>query len=63
MSLQGKINQKVLPRQMAGWSDGTIEEQRARQEKSATRMRVPKDVACQSAMVDGVPAQWIEPPA
>lgn len=62
MSLQARIVKKLLPGQMAGWSDGSIEEQRARQEKGATRMRVPKDVVCQSVMADGVPAQWIDVP-
>jgi len=47
---------------MSGWADGSIEEQRARQNRTARYSRLPGDVHCQPVDVDGVPAEWIDAP-
>lgn len=62
MSFQARIIKKLLPLQFSGWSDGTVEEQRARQEKAARFNRVPRKVRCQPVQVSGVPAEWIAAP-
>ena len=46
---------------MSGWSQGSIEEQRTRQEKRARYARLPADIHCQPVSADGVPAEWIVP--
>ena len=62
MSLQAKIVKKLLRFQFSGWSQGSIEEQRARHEKSTRLNRLPADVYCQRVSADGVAAEWIEAP-
>jgi len=62
MSLQAKVTKRLLPRLMSGWSDGPIEEQRARQEKRVGYIRLPKGVQCQPVSANGVPAEWIAAP-
>lgn len=47
---------------MAGWSEGPIEAQRARQEKRLKRIPLPADVHCQPTNADGVPVEWIAAP-
>ena len=60
MSLQARIVKRLLSRLFGGWSEGTIEEQRAKQEKRTRYARLPTGVRCQPANADGVPAEWIE---
>ncbi len=60
VSLQAKIIKKLLPLQFSGWSNGSVEEQRARQEKTAKYARLPADIRCQPISAGGVPAEWIE---
>ena len=62
VSLQAKIVKRLLPFQFSGWSDGTVEAQRARQEKSTRFARLPANVRCQPIHADDVPAEWIETP-
>lgn len=62
MSWQAKIVKKLLPLQFSNWSAGTIEEQRARQERTARFARAPADIRYQPVDADGVPAEWIESP-
>ena len=62
MSWQAKIVKKLLPLQFSNWSAGTIEEQRARQERTARFARDPADIRYQPVDADGVPAEWIESP-
>ncbi len=62
MSLQAKIVKKLLPLQFSGWSKGSIEEQRARQEKNTRFIKLPADIQCQPISVDGISAEWIEAP-
>ncbi len=60
MSLRSQVIKKLLRRQFAGWSDGPIAEQRARQEKSSRFNRLPADVRCSQVTANGVSAEWIE---
>jgi acetyl esterase/lipase len=60
MSLLAKIIKKLIPLQISGWSEGTIEEQRARHEKTARYSKLPADTRCLPVSADGVPAEWIE---
>jgi len=62
VSLQAKIAKGLLRLQFSGWSEGTIEEQRAKQEKPARFARLPADVRCQPVSANGVAAEWIETP-
>ena len=62
MSLKNKIIKKIIRLQMSGWADGSVAEQRARQEKTVKTTNLPKDVQCQPLSVDGVPAEWVKPP-
>ena len=47
---------------LASWSDGSVDEQRSRQEKMAGFMRLPANVRCQPVDANGVPAEWIAAP-
>lgn len=62
MSLQAKIVKRLLRHQFSGWSEGSIQEQRARQEKTARYARLMADVRCQHVSANGVAAEWIEAP-
>lgn len=62
MSIRTTIIKKLAALQMAGWSEGPIEVQRARQEKRISRLRLPADVQCQPTDADGVPIEWIAAP-
>ncbi len=63
MSIRGRIIKKLVSIQMSGWSDGSVEAQRARQEKLSRYARPAAGVDCQPVTVDGVPAEWFTPPA
>ena len=52
----------VIAFQMSGWSEGTMEEQRARQEKMSKYSRIPAEIRCQPVDVGGVSAEWINTP-
>jgi acetyl esterase/lipase len=58
--LQAKIARVLLRLQFSGWSKGTIEEQRVKQEKPARFTRLPADIRCQPVSANGVAAEWIE---
>lgn len=62
LSLQAKIVKKLLPMQFVGWSAGTVEAQRARQEKARRFARLPAPIRCLPIDVNGVPAEWIAAP-
>lgn len=47
---------------MSGWSSGSIEAQRARQEKLTRRLRLPQGIHCRPVSADGVPAEWVSGP-
>ncbi len=57
-----KFIRYFLQTQLSGWSEGTITEQRARQEKSARFFRYPKQVQSQVIYLAGVSSEWIENP-
>lgn len=61
-SIQAKITKILLRLYFAGWSQGTVEKQRARQERSAKYARLPKDVVSKPISVEGIPSEWIETP-
>ena len=63
MSIRSRIIKKLVSIQMSGWSEGSIEEQRARQEKLSKYARLAAGVDCQPITVDGVPAEWVNPRA
>ncbi|OQY34751.1 MAG: hypothetical protein B6I38_02100 [Anaerolineaceae bacterium 4572_5.1] len=62
MSIRTKIIKKIIRLRMTGWTDGSIEEQRAKQEKTTKTAILPGDVKCQPVDVDGTPAEWIDAP-
>jgi epsilon-lactone hydrolase len=62
VSIRNKFIKKLISIQMAGWSEGTIEEQRAKQEKTSKYARLPRDICCQPINVDGTPGEWISAP-
>jgi epsilon-lactone hydrolase len=51
---------RLIFRQMEGWSSGSIDAQRARQEKTAGLARLPTHTHCHSILVNGVSAEWVE---
>jgi len=53
---------RFLRWQVAGWAEGDIAQQRARQAAGSRFARLPKSARCRSADVDGVTAEWIETP-
>jgi monoterpene epsilon-lactone hydrolase len=62
VSLQAKVVKRLVRLQFSGWSEGSIEEQRARHERSTRWNRLPADVHCKPVSADGVAAEWIEAP-
>jgi len=62
VSLRARIIKRLLFFQFSGWSEGSIEEQRARQKKNSRFTRLPADIRCQPISANGVPAEWIEAP-
>lgn len=51
-----------LRTQLSGWSEGTITEQRTRQEKSVRFFRLPKQIKTEAITEFGIPSEWITPP-
>lgn len=62
MSLQARMVKRLLRLQFLDWSQGSIEEQRIRHEKSTRLIRMPTDVQCQPISAGGVAAEWIAAP-
>jgi len=60
MSVFNKIVLFILRSQLSGWHEGTIAEQRTRQERSTRFLRSPKQVRFQKTSDPGVPSEWIE---
>jgi len=63
VSLRTRILHKLIAWQMSGWSRGSIEAQRARQERAIRYIRLPAGIQCRPVSVAGIPAEWIEPPS
>jgi len=57
-----RIMRKLIPILLSSWSAGSLQQQRARQEKFARYARLPREIQCSPVMADGVPAEWIEGP-
>ena len=57
-----KIIMYFLRSQLSGWSEGTITEQRARQEKSVRFFRLPKQIRSHATTDFGTPSEWIDSP-
>ena len=62
MSVRAKIAKRLVSFQLSGWSEGTIEEQRARQARTHRFIRLPAGVASQTVSVNGISAEWIHTP-
>ena len=62
MSLRTSTIKRLIAIQTSGWSEGSIEEQRARQEKTARLAKIPARVRFQPVDAGGVPAEWAEAP-
>ncbi len=62
MSIRINLIRKVLEKQFEDWEEGTIEEQRARQEKAVRFSRkLPLGIEYQSLNINGIPAAWFNP--
>lgn len=61
MSLRAKFVKKLVRLYLSGWSEGTLAEQRAWQEKNSRFSRLPAHVCRHPISADGVAAEWIEP--
>jgi acetyl esterase/lipase len=57
-----KIIMYFLRSQLSGWSEGTITEQRARQEKSVRFFRLPKQIRSEVINEFSFSAEWIDSP-
>ncbi len=57
-----KIIMYFLRSQLSGWSEGTITEQRARQEKSVRFFRLPKQIRSEVINDFSFSAEWIDSP-
>jgi epsilon-lactone hydrolase len=58
-SIQARIAKKILQAKPYSWSKGTINEQRARQEKSTRFFKIPKEIHCQPVKINDMTAEWI----
>jgi acetyl esterase/lipase len=61
-SIASKIAKKLIRYQMSGWSDGSIEQQRAQQEKTPRNFRLPKDIQIESIKIEDIKAEWVQAP-
>ena len=62
MSIQTYLIKKIMKVLMSGWSQGSVEVQRARQEKMAGYLRLPADVHCQPVEVEDISGEWVSAP-
>lgn len=62
MGILTKFIMFFLKTRLSGWSDGSIDDQRARQEKSARFFRLHKQIRSQVITDFGVPSEWIDSP-
>lgn len=61
MGMFTKLILYFLRTQLSGWSDGTITEQRTRQEKSVRFLRLPKQIKIHPITDFDISSEWIEP--
>lgn len=62
MSRQSRLLKKIMALPLSGWSDGSVEEQRSRQEKTTRLIKHTANVRCQPVDVNGVPGEWVTAP-
>jgi len=62
-SPQAKIAKRLLRSLFSGWAEGSVAEQRARQEKSTRFSPPPKGCERQPVEVNGLSAEWFVPAA
>ena len=62
MSWQARIIKKLIPLQVSRWAGGSIQMQRARQERTARFSPLPAGTRNRPVTAGGVPAEWIEAP-
>jgi acetyl esterase/lipase len=62
MSTFTKFIMFFLRTQLSGWSDGSINEQRTRQEKSIRLFRLPKQIRTRVIEINGIASEWIDSP-
>lgn len=58
-SIQAKIAKFVLRVNPYSWAQGTVQEQRSRQERSTRFFKIPKEVQCQPLNINDITAEWI----
>lgn len=59
-SLQAKIILTILKLQAYGWAKGSIDEQRARQEKLTGIVKIPQDVSVSPININGITAELLD---
>jgi monoterpene epsilon-lactone hydrolase len=62
MSIQTYLIKKIMKVLMSGWSHGSVEDQRIRQEQTGRYLKLPADVDCQPVDVDGISGEWVAAP-
>jgi acetyl esterase/lipase len=62
MNIRDKIIKRLIASQFSGWSHGSVEEQRTRQERSVRYFRLPKNIQVTPLTVASISAEWIEIP-
>ena len=60
MGIRNVLTSKLLSFLLSGWSDGTIEEQRTRQEKMSKYFKIPAGIQCQAITLEGMAGEWIQ---
>jgi acetyl esterase/lipase len=63
MSIRTRFLRKLVAWQMSSWSKGSVQAQRAWQERRSKALRPPADIQCRPVCVAGLPAEWIEAPS
>jgi acetyl esterase/lipase len=62
MSFRANLIKKIISIELGDWAEGSLEEQRARQEKAARLVPLPGDTSFRREEISGIPAAWVEPP-
>jgi epsilon-lactone hydrolase len=61
-SLQARIVKQLLHIKPFGWARGSIQEQRSRQEKVASRFQMPKGIVFEPLDIEGIQGAWVYEP-
>ena len=62
MGIRNILTNKLISILLSGWSDGTIEEQRSRQERMSKFNKIPADIQCQPITIGEMSGEWINAP-